>query len=105
MKTDTLYEMVNPPQFSAKSTIKPINFFCAAPEAESVYLIGDFNGWSPSADLMQRREDGWWSLQVPLSHGHHQYLFVVDGTPTLDPHSSGTTRNARYEKVSLVAVS
>ena len=105
MNTDTTFETVSPPQFSARSTIKPINFFCAAPEAESVYLIGDFNGWDPSADPMQPRTDGWWSLQVPLSHGHHEYLFVVDGNPTLDPHATGTTRNARYEKVSLVAVS
>ena len=105
MKTDTIYETPDRPQFSARITIKPINFFFSAPEAQRVYLIGDFNGWTPLAHPMQRREDGWWSLQVSLSPGHHQYLFIVDGNPTLDPHATGTTRNARYEKVSLVAVS
>ena len=84
---------------------KPINFFFAAREAESVYLMGDFNGWSPSSHPMQRRVDGWWFLQVPLTHGHHQYQFLVDGVPTLDPHATGVTRNERYEQVSLIAVS
>jgi len=84
---------------------KPINFYYAAPEAESVALMGDFNGWNPTSHPMQRRVDGWWFLQIPLSHGHHQYLFVVDGTPPLDPHATGVTRNHRYDEVSLMAVS
>jgi 1,4-alpha-glucan branching enzyme len=92
-------------RYSAKSMTKPISFFFSAPEAESVYLMGDFNGWSPNAHAMQRRPDGWWLLQVPLTHGHHQYLFLVDGRPTLDPHASGTVRNERYRQVSLLAVS
>ena len=84
---------------------KPISFFCAAPDAKSVHLMGDFNGWSPTAHPMERRKDGWWYLQVSLTHGHHQYQFLVDGTPTLDPHATGTVRNDRYEQVSLMAVS
>src|SRR2546425_1140309 len=74
-------------------------------EAESVYLMGDFNGWSPSSHPMQRRVDGWWFLQVPLTRGHHQYQFLVDGVPTLDPHAAGVTCNERYEQDSLIAVS
>jgi len=99
------YETPDRPQYSAKRMVKPINFFFLGPEAESVYLMGDFNDWNPSSHPMQWRKDGWWSLQVPLNHGHHQYLFVVDGTPALDPHATGTARSLRYEKVSLIAVS
>jgi 1,4-alpha-glucan branching enzyme len=84
---------------------KPINFFCAAPEARTVHLMGDFNNWNPASHPMQKRPDGWWSIQLPLSAGHHQYLFVVDGTPVLDPHATGTARNDRYASVSLIAVS
>ena len=54
---------------------------------------------------MQRQVDGSWFLEVPLTHGHHQYLFVVDGTPKLDPKASGIARNDRNEPVSLIAVS
>ena|SRR5712691_6195675 len=89
----------------AVKTVKPINFYCDAPAAHSVTLIGDFNGWDPASHPMQRRPDGWWFLQVPLGHGYHQYLFIVDGTPTLDPHATGTGRNERYAKASLIAVS
>ena len=89
----------------AVKTVKPINFYCAAPEAHSVTLVGDFNSWDPATHPMQRRPDGWWFLPVQLAHGYHQYLFIVDGTPTLDPQATGTGRNQRYAKVSLMAVS
>ncbi len=92
-------------RYSARDMVKPINFYCAAAEAESVYLMGDFNEWNPTSHPMEKRVDGWWFLQVPLTHGHHEYLFVVDGTPKLDPHATGIGRNGRYAKVSLIAVS
>jgi hypothetical protein len=44
-------------------------------------------------------------LDVPLPHGHHHYLFVIDGRRTLDPRAQGVARNESNEKVSLVAVS
>jgi 1,4-alpha-glucan branching enzyme len=91
--------------YSAKNMSKPINFYYARPDARSVSLIGDFNGWNPNSLPMHRRVDGWWSIQVPLTHGHHRYLFLVDGTPTLDPWSSGTVQVDGYSKVSLIAVS
>ena len=73
--------------------------------AQSVCLVGDFNGWNPFANRMRRRVDGWWSVQVQLTHGHHRYCFLVDGEPTLDPVGAGITRNDRNEPVSLIAVS
>ena len=42
---------------------------------------------------------------LELHHGHHQYLFVVDGEPMLDPSADGIARNDRNEPVSLIAVS
>jgi len=90
---------------SGARMLKPINFYCTAPKAQTVALIGDFNGWDPASHPMQRRIDGWWFLQIPLVHGHHQYLFLVDGAPTLDPHATGASRNERYSRVSLIAVS
>lgn len=90
---------------SSARMLKPVNFYCAAPKAQAVALIGDFNRWDPASQPMQRRVDGWWFLQIPLPHGYHQYLFLVDGTPTLDPHATGASRNERYSRVSLIAVS
>jgi 1,4-alpha-glucan branching enzyme len=102
---NTILEAPKANPYSARNTIKPINFYCAAPEAASVFLLGDFNDWNRASHPMQRRVDGWWFLQVPLTHGHHQYLFLVDGTPTLDPHATGVVQIDRYAQVSVLAVS
>ena len=50
------------------------------------------------------RDDGWWFIQIMLPHGHHQYRFLVDGMPVLDPRAMGTGRNQLNEEVSVVAV-
>ena len=91
-------------RYSAKGMAKPINFYCDAPNAQTVQLVGDFNNWNPATLPMERREDGWWFLQVPLTHGHHQYRFLVDGRPMLDTRATGVTHNECGEEVSLVAV-
>jgi 1,4-alpha-glucan branching enzyme len=82
-----------------------MDFFCDAPEAKSVRLVGDFNGWDLAATPMQRMPDGRWMASLELTHGYHQYLFLVDGQSVLDPNASGIARNDHNERVSLVAVS
>lgn len=107
-KTETeglLKSYLSPNRYSAKKIFKPVNFFCIAPDAQEVYLIGDFNDWDPSSHPMKRQPDGTWLLQILLNHGHHHYQFLVDGKPTLDPRAHGTARNHMDEKVSLHAVS
>ena len=88
-----------------QSPLHLVAFFCHAHGAKEVFLAGDFNEWDPSNLPMTRMPDGGWMIRVPLSHGHHQYVFLVDGKPVLDPKSLGTVRNERNQKVSLVAVS
>jgi 1,4-alpha-glucan branching enzyme len=75
----------NGADYSAKNSQKPVNFYCAAPEAQQVEITGDFNHWHPLP--MQRLSDGWWFVRLELCHGHHQYRFVVDGQARLDPHA------------------
>ena len=101
----TIVEPRNARLLGVIKTIKPVSFFCSAPKARSVFLMGDFNGWDPSSLPMQREAGGWWYLQVQLGPGHHRYLFLVDGKPTLDPHPTGVTHTERYARVSLTAVS
>ncbi|HLZ55032.1 MAG TPA: isoamylase early set domain-containing protein [Verrucomicrobiae bacterium] len=92
--------------YSAKRMARPVNFYCSANrDAKSVYLLGDFNDWDPSSLPMERQLDGWWFVQVPLTHGHHQYLFLVDGKPAFDPHATETVRVELFGKVSVIAVS
>lgn len=92
-------------RYSAKKVVKPINFVCVAPSARQVSLVGDFNDWHPEAHPMKRQPDGAWMIQVQLNHGHHHYLFLIDGKEHLDPRAHGTVRNERNAKVSLVAIS
>ena len=94
-----------PRRYSAESTLHHVDFFCDAPRAEQVCLAGDFNGWDMAATPMRRTPDGRWTVGLELHHGHHQYQFVVDGEPELDPNASGIARNPRNERVSLIAVS
>jgi len=91
--------------YSAARQQHHVTFFCDAPGAGSVTLAGDFNGWNSAANPMRRMPDGRWMASLELPHGHHRYLFLVDGTPTLDPKASGVARNDRNERVSLIAVS
>ena len=91
-------------RYSAKRMAKPVNFFCFAPEAKEVCVLGDFNKWQAGVHPMSRQADGGWNLQVPLHHGHHMYCFLVDGQPMLDPRANGIARNSRNERVSLMAV-
>ena len=92
-------------RYSARNMYKPINFFCVAPEAETVSVVGDFNEWRANLHPMERQADGSWHLRVPLHHGHHHYHFLVDGKPVLDPRAMGIARNEKNERVSLIAVS
>ena len=93
------------PHVSARRNLHHVNFFCVAPKAQHVTLVGDFNDWDPAATPLCRMPDGRWMASLELPHGYHQYLFLVDGQPVLDPKASGIVINERNERVSLVAVS
>ncbi len=48
--------------------------------ADTVYLVGDFNGWNPTATPMQQY-DKMWCATVELAAGHsYQYRYLVNGT-------------------------
>lgn len=49
------------------------------PEAHSVSVAGDFNGWNPGQTKMERSEGGLWTATIALKPGRYQYMFVVDG--------------------------
>lgn len=49
------------------------------PEAHSVSVAGDFNGWNPGRTKMERSDGGVWTATIPLKPGRYQYMFVIDG--------------------------
>ena len=57
-------------------------------DAKRVYIVGDFNNWSPNTDPMKDlNDDGHWSLFYPLRPGTYQYKFIVDGRWIPDPRN------------------
>jgi len=57
-------------------------------DAKRVYIVGDFNNWSPNSDPMKDlNDDGHWSLFYPLRPGTYQYKFIVDGRWIPDPRN------------------
>ena len=59
---------------------QPVQFVLVAPEAKTVHVVGDFNGWDAShaAYAAQNRGGGVWSVTAPIPPGHHRYAFLVD---------------------------
>ena len=58
-----------------------VQFVLDDPAASSVSVIGDFNGWQPTAAPMRRVERGQaWTTVVLVPPGRHQYAFLVNGT-------------------------
>lgn len=48
-----------------------------APGARRVAVAGDFNRWSTGAHVMTR-QNGTWSIELPLRPGVYTYMFIVD---------------------------
>lgn len=103
--TQPLDALLSPSRYSARRMTKPITFFYQSLEAKVVFITGDFNQWNPASHPMARQSCGGWLIQIPLHHGHHRYLLLVDGKPTLDPSATGTVQGPDDAKVSLLAVS
>jgi 1,4-alpha-glucan branching enzyme len=82
-----------------------MNFYCSAPTATQVSLVGDFNHWDASAHPLKKAPDGVWFLSVEMHHGHQRYAFMVDGQLRLDDKAQGITRNDQGERVCLISVS
>jgi hypothetical protein len=71
--------------------VQVVRFSLAAPRAQRVSLVGDFNGWDPAATALQER-DGTWTVVIPVTPGRHQYGFVIDGTEWIaDPQAAQTS--------------
>ncbi len=53
----------------------------AAEAAESVSLVGEFNGWNDEANPMKRRKKGGFATAVKLPCGDsYQFRYVIDGS-------------------------
>ena len=71
----------------AKPKTKKVRFKLYVPEAERVFLAGDFNNWEFDNLLMKRDKKGAWEATVTLPLGRYEYRFRVDGVWQDDPNA------------------
>ncbi len=69
----------------AKVLTKKVPFEFLAPDAQEVYLAGDFNNWDTNASLMKKDKKGIWKTIVSLKPGRYEYRFLVNGSWQNDP--------------------
>jgi hypothetical protein len=55
-------------------------------DANSVAVIGSFNGWSPVSSNLRRGKNGGWEISLHLTPGRYAYRFLVNNNhQVLDP--------------------
>jgi hypothetical protein len=81
------------PERDAVITNGTVRFRIHAPEATTVSVAGDFNGWDKSRHLMQDTGGGWWEISVQLAPGSHQYAYVIDGEWITPPTAEVTVED------------
>lgn len=75
---------------SRRDTVHVVRFVFVDSTAQSVALVGDFNGWRKTAtQLRLAGSQGRWIVSVALAAGRHEYAFIVDGHRwTSDPFAA-----------------
>jgi hypothetical protein len=75
-------------QFEVASTtqkIATLRYF--SQDANSVSVIGTFNGWTPDNSPLHEVSDGVWEISLHLPPGKYAYRFVINNSSQImDPH-------------------
>jgi 5'-AMP-activated protein kinase regulatory beta subunit len=72
---------------------KKIEFSLHAPQAQEVFLFGDFNQWNGKKHPMKKGELGAWQKTLMLAPGTYEYKYSVDGKWQEDPANHENRRN------------
>ncbi|UCG51146.1 MAG: hypothetical protein JSW58_13240 [Candidatus Latescibacterota bacterium] len=67
---------------------RPVTLTYNDPDANSVAVIGNFNGWSAANSNLRKNEFGEWEISLILKPGRYVYRFLVNNrSEVLDPSS------------------
>ena len=94
--------VANPAKSS--SPLREVTFAVYEPRAEQVFLCGAFNGWSPDATPLERKQNRDWKTTLSLAPGRYEYKFVIDGKWRPDPRAWETVSNGFGTLNSIVEV-
>lgn len=79
------------PVFDPGSGAAPLKyaapFTYVNPNARSVAVVGSFNDWDATRDVLTRTSDSVWSATIKLPPGRYEYQLVVDGKWIADPNA------------------
>jgi len=79
---------------SVRLAPREVAFILSSPEAEEVYLCGDFNEWAPNGLPMIRHADRrWWEKRLVLAPGRYEYKFIVNGVWIHNPDAPENVPN------------
>jgi hypothetical protein len=82
-----------------------VQFVLVAPEAKSVSVVGDFNDWNAKATPLSSASGNMWSVEIPLTPGRYNYIFMVDGTRLVpDPAAPRAPVDAFGQPNSVITV-
>lgn len=82
-----------------------ILFTLDAPNAQSVYLTGEFTNWSRDGVAMKKdAKDGIWKSTLHLDPGEYEYRYIVDGVWIKDPNNTDSVLNEFGQENSLLIV-
>lgn len=83
---------------------KKVVFSLDAPQAETVFLAGDFNQWDPAKHGLKKGKSDVWKTTLMLSPSTYEYKFVVDGKWQVDPVNTRTCQNCFGTRNNLLTV-
>jgi len=73
--------------------VRKTEFKLSAPQAESVFIAGDFNQWNPSSHPLKADANGTWRISLGLNPGRYEYRFFVNSEWQNDPNCSSFVEN------------
>ncbi len=81
------------PRAKPKTKFKKVEFSLHFPDAEGVFLAGDFNNWNVTTLPMKKDGEGIWEVDVGLTPGRYEYRFWVNGVWHNDPEAHEVVEN------------
>jgi 1,4-alpha-glucan branching enzyme len=58
---------------------RKVEFNYYAPEANEVFVVGEFNQWNTESLPMKKTKNGIWKAKVALPPGRYEYKLLADG--------------------------
>lgn len=82
---------------------KKVTFQVRADPGSKVYVAGSFNNWDTTKNKLAGKE-GFFSLNMFLPSGRHEYKFVVNNNWTTDPNCANSSPDGHGSVNSVVTV-